>query len=104
MDIKEYKAVHYQINKDFGKANKCEFCKLNNLNYCWANRDGKYLKDRGNWLELCYSCHKKYDNKRLGWKPWNAGVSSGKWTKEYWREYHHHYYLIKLKAKRAKKL
>ena len=28
----------------------------------WANKSGKYLEDeKSDWLELCISCHRKYD-------------------------------------------
>ena len=58
-----YSAIHYWVIRNFGKANKCENCNLKKKKYCWANKTGQYLRERNDWMENCYSCHKKYDIK-----------------------------------------
>ena len=59
-----YRGLHHWMKKEFGKAFKCEFCgktRTTPKSIQWANKTGKYLRDRNDWLELCASCHKKYD-------------------------------------------
>lgn len=61
---KKYKKLHETIGRKFGKPNTCEFCKKNNLKkhkIHWANKTGKYLQKRQDWLRLCALCHKQYD-------------------------------------------
>lgn len=61
----KYVYLHIWINKTFGKANKCEMCKIKNKSiYHWANKTGNYLKERSDWLELCPKCHYRYDIER----------------------------------------
>ena len=58
----EYKKIHYETGRDFGKPKKCEFClDVSDHRYHWANVSGKYTKERKDWLRLCPSCHFKYD-------------------------------------------
>ena len=63
-----YGALHHWIVRYWGNPEKCEECgcknKLNrnNASYVqWANKTGKYLRKRRDWLQLCPSCHIKYD-------------------------------------------
>ena len=76
-DNPSYRAVHAWMIKEYGKANKCEnkSCiyprkdsrgkiMLKPKSYQWANKTGKYLRDKNDFMELCASCHKKYDLKR----------------------------------------
>jgi len=63
-----YFALHHWINKQLGKPQKCEHCgkdKLVSKQIEWANKSGLYLRDLSDWLRLCKSCHKKYDNRNL---------------------------------------
>lgn len=65
--IPQYHAVHWWVNKQFGKPTECEECGLidnNSRRFHWANLSGLYKKDRSDWLRLCVSCHKLMDNKR----------------------------------------
>ena len=60
----KYSAVHRWIERHFGKPDTCEHCYRNGLTrqkIQWANRTGKYLHDREDWLRLCRKCHYKYD-------------------------------------------
>jgi len=61
-----YKALHDWVNKNFGKPTRCEFCgkTSNQTRLHWANKSGKYLRDRKDWLMLCPSCHRLYDLQR----------------------------------------
>jgi hypothetical protein len=78
-----YAAVHQWLHYYYGSADKCEnpecvYPRRNSDNvlliapktFHWANKTGKYLKDRNDWLMLCPSCHKHYDGGQI---PWSAG-------------------------------
>lgn len=59
----EYVNLHRRISRKFGKPKMCEICGRTDLEkYEWANKSGKYLEDRLDWLRLCRKCHIKYDN------------------------------------------
>lgn len=71
-----YYGIHNWLHKNFGKASKCE-----NPNcfyprkgsrkwldkpwrYEWSLRKGKkMIRKRENFIQLCVSCHRKYDSK-----------------------------------------
>ena len=55
-----YASLHEWLYKNYGKPNVCEKCGgLKNI--VWANKKGNYTRERKEWLQLCESCHKKYD-------------------------------------------
>lgn len=60
-----YFTLHSWLNKNYGKANKCENpnCKFKNpKRYEWSLIKGKgYQRQRENFFMLCCSCHRKYD-------------------------------------------
>lgn len=69
-----YSGLHQWIRLTFGKATKCEYknCKYPRQNkakvwvfkpkrFEWANINGKYKRDREDWVQLCPSCHRKFD-------------------------------------------
>ena len=62
---KEYFRIHNWLNYNHGKAIKCENEKCTSVNpkrFEWALLKGKdYAKDRNNYIQLCPSCHRKYD-------------------------------------------
>lgn len=60
-----YFALHHWVNRTFGKAIVCEKCS-STLNVQWANKSYNYKRQRNDWLELCYKCHRKYDLEN-GW-------------------------------------
>ncbi len=62
-DKLSYIGIHSWLLRDFGKANKCEFCKtLTAKRYDWALKKGyKYIRLRKAFIMLCRSCHVKYD-------------------------------------------
>jgi hypothetical protein len=61
---KEYERIHYWIRKNYGKATSCESkdCKGISKKFEWAKVTGvAYERNRGNFIMLCGSCHRKYD-------------------------------------------
>ena len=64
-----YKSLHQWINKRFGRIQKCEKCGTTlTKRFEWANKSGKYKRDRDDWMGLCTSCHHIYDD--IGKKVW----------------------------------
>src|SRR3990167_511415 len=60
--IWSYKHLHKRINEMFGKPTKCEHCGKEKA-MDWANKSGKYTKERGDWMRLCRRCHCLFDRK-----------------------------------------
>lgn len=59
-----YSSIHHWIKNKYGKASKCEGkdCTGISTYYCWALKKGKeYDYKRINFVQLCGSCHAKYD-------------------------------------------
>lgn len=57
-----YMGIHHWIKKQLGKASKCVVCDgRESQNYQWANISGEYRRDLSDWIQLCASCHAKYD-------------------------------------------
>jgi hypothetical protein len=60
--------------RNYGKANMCENnkngildfkCSGKSKNYDWAFMGvGKYKRDRKLYIQLCHSCHLKYDKNK----------------------------------------
>lgn len=67
-EIAGYSSVHIWLRKIYGKANRCE-CSLIGLEcrnvtnmFDWALlKDKGYTKDRESFVQLCRSCHHRYD-------------------------------------------
>ena len=58
----EYLIIHKWIRDNYGKASKCEYCTNPAKRYDWALKKGcEYSRDRNCFIELCRSCHIKYD-------------------------------------------
>ncbi len=61
-----YRALHYRIQSSLGRATKCDHCGKEwdrPRSIHWANKSHRYLKILSDWIQLCVSCHKKYDSK-----------------------------------------
>jgi hypothetical protein len=59
-----YSSVHYWLRRKFGDADRCDNkdCKGISKKYDWAKKQGKeYDYKRGNFIQLCKSCHRLYD-------------------------------------------
>lgn len=65
----KYRTLHGWVQRNLGKANHCEHCGATKVPegkkrwFQWANKSHKYLRDLTDWIQLCISCHKKYDKK-----------------------------------------
>lgn len=67
LDVNQrYSAVHYWLKSRYGKATKCsnKSCQKWSKVYQWALKKGcKYEFNVKNFIQLCKSCHIKYDFK-----------------------------------------
>jgi len=64
-DIKHYDRVHSWLRYHYKKTGKCESetCEGKSKNTQFALKIGRdYEKDRSAYIELCVSCHVKYDD------------------------------------------
>lgn len=57
---KGYVALHKYVRRRYPIANECQFCQKQCKTHL-ANKTGDYLRELSDWLELCPSCHAKYD-------------------------------------------
>lgn len=56
-----YSALHSWIYRTLGKPKKCIQCgSIKNIE--WANIDHKYHRNTDDFIQLCTSCHRKYDD------------------------------------------
>lgn len=59
-----YSSKHKWVGKNKQKKHKCEHCGTEVAKrYEWANIDHKYRRKIEDYIELCCSCHYKYDRK-----------------------------------------
>lgn len=59
-----YSGIHIWLKDNYGKASQCQNinCKSVSKNYDWAKLRGvEYKRNRSNFIQLCKSCHRKYD-------------------------------------------
>ncbi len=58
----EYVSIHMWLYKNHGPASKCEHCSKDASCFHWARRENfGYARDVNNFIQLCVSCHRKYD-------------------------------------------
>lgn len=70
-DKATYSTVHWWINRYWEHPQFCEKCGAEKTTrFEWANISGKYKRVRSDWLSLCVSCHRIYDD--VGNKVWAA--------------------------------
>lgn len=65
--VSHYGKAHYWIAKQLGKPCICWHCGLtddNSRRFHWANKSEEYRLEIADWIRLCASCHKIYDNSR----------------------------------------
>lgn len=63
-----YRAKHSWLIRNFGKAIRCENIECNYYKpkrYEWANISGKHKRVKTDYIQLCPSCHRKWDNKTI---------------------------------------
>ncbi len=60
-----YRGIHHWINKQNGKAIKCNFCGKTGIKHDiqWANIDHKYRRNLADYISLCALCHRTHDDK-----------------------------------------
>ena len=64
-DKASYYAIHRWIRIHFIRPDYCEICLSKKVKrFEWANITGIYTRDREDYLNLCTTCHKKYDMNR----------------------------------------
>lgn len=63
VNSRQYNTLHQNLLRHRRKSGTCEHCKKTKKTD-WADKNGKYVYDRNEWLELCRSCHVKYDLSR----------------------------------------
>lgn len=79
-DDAQYGTKHSWVRRNFGKQKFCSLCgkkgkKISGKwNIHWANKSGKYSRERKDWLALCTQCHNNRDfiekskKMKLAWK------------------------------------
>lgn len=63
-EVPGYAAIHKYVANHFEPKKECERCGKTDVLH-WANKTGKYLRERNDWLILCPKCHSAYDE---NWK------------------------------------
>lgn len=62
-DEVSYPALHTWVRNHKGTPQKCDHCgTTNKRKYEWANISGEYRRDLDDWVRLCTSCHRYFDN------------------------------------------
>ena len=59
-----YIALHIWVAEKLGKSDICDFCGTSGLKgrqIHWANKSHQYKRDINDWIRLCASCHRYYD-------------------------------------------
>lgn len=63
-----YRALHHWVRRQLGRPMKCVLCGQEQTEsgkkVQWANKSGRYLRDKSDWICLCSRCHKWYDRKK----------------------------------------
>lgn len=57
-----YGNLHTWLNREYPRKNICPQCGNSPTEYC--NINGVYNRERNNYIELCRSCHRKFDGAR----------------------------------------
>lgn len=66
-----YSAIHKWLERNKEKKYSCQLCNDTKAKkYEFANLSGNYMRDQEDYLELCTSCHARFD-KRL-YKSWET--------------------------------
>ena len=74
IDKNQYFNIHMWLRNHYGPADHCDNprCSGKSKNFQWALlKDKEYAKNRAHFIQLCVSCHIKYDRKESG--PWMKG-------------------------------
>lgn len=61
-----YQALHTWVRARLGKPNECTRCgDTTAKQFEWANLSHEYKRDLSDWVRLCQSCHRLYDNGKV---------------------------------------
>jgi hypothetical protein len=60
-DAVGYSGIHMWAARNFIRPAACEMCGVDRGRFEWANRSGKYTRERSDWMSLCVRCHRTYD-------------------------------------------
>ena len=61
-----YSGLHAWVRKELGKPNHCAYCQTTTAKkYEWANISHSYKRELSDWIRLCVSCHRLYDNGKI---------------------------------------
>ena len=66
-DRVSYNALHKWVNRHYGRCLNCEYCGIEGhqgkriWSIEWANKSGKYKRNRTDWEGLCRKCHSNKD-------------------------------------------
>ena len=61
-----YEAKHKFMRKNLGKATHCELNATHlSCRFEWANLDHQYSRHTADYIQLCRSCHMRYDIGKL---------------------------------------
>lgn len=62
-DAAGYSSLHGWLNVQYTKTGICERClRHKKTDYAFRHMGDPYTRDRRDYMELCRSCHAKYDN------------------------------------------
>ena len=62
-----YSSLHDWVYSRLGRPQICAHCRrswVDQVSLEWANKSGLYRREVQDWLPLCRSCHRIFDNKR----------------------------------------
>lgn len=61
-----YTGLHQWVRRKLGKPAHCAYCgRADRRKYEWANISKSYRRDLSDWIRLCTSCHRLYDNGKI---------------------------------------
>jgi hypothetical protein len=61
-DAVGYSGIHMWVARNFVRPLTCDMCGASKRRFEWANRSGKYTRERNDWMSLCVRCHRTYDS------------------------------------------
>jgi hypothetical protein len=65
-DNVSYQALHTWVRSRLGKPSECQRCgDTEARQFEWANISHEYKRDLSDWIRLCQSCHRLYDNGKV---------------------------------------
>lgn len=65
-DNVSYQALHTWVRSRLGHPKECHRCgDTKSKQFEWANISHEYKRDLTDWIRLCQSCHRLYDNGKV---------------------------------------